>query len=240
VAGGKGVRLLVVSDLHANWPALEAVLEAEAFDRAIVVGDLVSYGPHPVEVVDWVRHHASAVVRGNHDDALARGSDCRCAPSSKPLAAATRTVHRVLLSAEQIGFLDALPRTVVLRDSARVVFAVHASPRNHLYRYTLTPDAPERHLQKQLGAVRADYLLLGHTHLPMLRRLGPRLVLNPGSAGQPRDGDPRASYAVIEDGIATLKRVRYDVDRTARDIQRMPVPADVADRLAAILRAGKG
>lgn len=83
------MRLLVISDLHANWLALEAVLGTEPFDR-LVVGDLVSYGPHPRQVADLVRSRAAAVVRGNHADALARGVDCRCAPSSKPLAEATR------------------------------------------------------------------------------------------------------------------------------------------------------
>lgn len=113
------MRILVISDLHANWPALEAVLAAQPFDRVIVVGDLVSYGPRPREVVEWVRRHATVAVRGNHDDALACGSDCRCAPSSKPLATATRAVHRQLLSLEDVQFLGSLPRTASLLGAAR-------------------------------------------------------------------------------------------------------------------------
>jgi len=233
------MRILVISDLHANWPALEAVLGAEPFDRLVVVGDLVSYGPHPREVVVWVRDHATATVRGNHDDALANGRDCRCAPTSKPLAEATRAVHRRLLQPEETQFLGSLPHTASLRAADQTFFAVHASPRDHLYRYTLTPQAPEKHIRREVAGLRADYVLLGHTHLPMIRRLGRRTVINPGSVGQPRDGDPRASYAVIEDGDVVLKRIAYDVERTIRDLRALPLPAEIADGLVSILRDGR-
>jgi putative phosphoesterase len=233
------MRILVISDLHANWPALEAVLGAEPFDRLVVVGDLVSYGPHPREVVEWVRNHATATVQGNHDDALANGSDCRCAPTSKPLAEATRAVHRKLLQPEDTQFLGSLPQTASLRAGDQTFFAVHASPRDHLYRYTLTPQAPEKHIRHEVAGVRADFILLGHTHFPMVRRLGRRTVVNPGSVGQPRDGDPRASYAVIEDGHVVLKRIAYDVERTIRDLRPLQLPAEIADGLVSILRAGR-
>ena len=233
------MRILVISDLHANWPALEAVLGAQAFDRVIVVGDLVSYGPHPREIVEWVRSRATVTVRGNHDDALACGSDCRCAPASKPLATATRAVHRELLPLEDIQFLGSLPRTASVQSGGQTLFAVHASPRDHLYRYTLTPQASDQHVRGQVGGVQADYVLLGHTHLPMVRSSGGCLVVNPGSVGQPRDGDPRASFAVIEDGGVALKRVAYDVERTVRDLHGLPVPPEIVDRLSSILRAGR-
>jgi putative phosphoesterase len=234
------MKILVISDLHANWPALEAVLSAESFDRLFVIGDLVSYGPHPRDVVEYARAHAALVVRGNHDNALALGVDCRCAPSSKPLAEATRAVHRTLLSPEQQQWLGRLPFTASVVEDGHAFYAVHASPRNHLFRYTLIPTASDDHVRKQVSNVRADYVLLGHTHFPMLRRAGRPLVMNPGSVGQPRDGDPRAAYAVIEDGVVTLKRARYDVERTVGDLKRLPLEATIVDRLAAILRAGTG
>lgn len=234
------MKILVISDLHANWPALEAVVAAESFDRLFVIGDLVSYGPHPREVVEFVQDRADLVVRGNHDNALARAVDCRCAPSSKPLAEATRAVHRTLLSADQIQWLGHIPLTATAREAGRAFYAVHASPRDHLFRYTLTPTASAEHVRKQVGAVRADYVLLGHTHFPMLRRAGRRRVLNPGSVGQPRDGDPRAAYAIIEDGAVTLKRAAYDIERTVGDLKQLPVTPAIVDQLSAILRAGKG
>lgn len=234
------MRALVISDLHANWPALEAVLAAESFDRLLVIGDLVSYGPHAPEVVDCIRRQATLAVRGNHDEALAHWADCRCAPSSKPLAEATRARHREQLTREQVAFLGGLPATASTSLDGLTLFAVHASPRDHFYRYTLTPGATEQHLAEEAGDVDADYVLLGHTHLPMVRRVGERVLVNPGSVGQPRDGDPRASYAVIDDGRVTLKRAAYDIERTVRDLRGLGLEEDVANRLIAILREGAG
>jgi predicted phosphodiesterase len=151
------MRALVISDLHANWPALEAVLAAESFDRLLVVGDLVSYGPHAPEVVECVKRQASLAVRGNHDDALARWTDCRCAPSSKPLAEATQARHREQLTPGQIAFLGESPTTASTSLDGHTLLAVHASPRDHLYRYTLTPGAAEQHLAEETGDVEAEY-----------------------------------------------------------------------------------
>jgi putative phosphoesterase len=232
------MRMLVISDLHANWPALEAVLASESHDHLLVVGDLVSYGPHAPEVVEYIRQHATLAVRGNHDEALAHQRDCRCAPASKPLAEATRARHREQLTADQVGFLGGLPATASLTTGGQTLFAVHASPRDHFYRYTLTPSASDVDLAEEVSGVEADYVLLGHTHLPMARRVGQRMLVNPGSVGQPRDGDPRASYAVIEDGDVQLMRAAYDIRRTVRDLAALGLPHDVTDRLTAILKTG--
>jgi len=229
----------MISDLHANLPALEAVLDAEPFDRLLIGGDLVSYGPHPREVIDLVRRSATAAVRGNHDDALARRVDCRCSPWSRPLAEATLAVHRELLSNDDLTFLGSLPLTVSLREGDVTFFVVHASPGDHLYSYALTPTASADRLRTEVESVSADCIVLGHTHLPMVRSVGAQVVVNPGSAGQPRDGDPGASYAVLHDGEAMLRRVAYDVDRTIRDLRALQMDPLVADRLAAILRSGE-
>jgi predicted phosphodiesterase len=189
--------------------------------------------------VNLVRSQARLVVRGNHDEALAHRVDCRCAPASKPLAEATRAVHRDLLSADQVEYLGALPLTGTLTVAGATIFSVHASPREHLYRYTLTPDAPDAHVQDEIAGVDTDFILLGHTHFPMIRRIGTRTVINPGSVGQPRDGDPRASYAIIVDGVPALRRAAYDVERTVRDLRAFPLPAGIADALVAILENGK-
>jgi putative phosphoesterase len=233
------MRILVISDVHANWPALEAIASAEPYDSLVVGGDLVSYGPHPREVVDFVRSHATVAVRGNHDQALAHRVDCRCAPASQPLAEATRAVHREMLSPQQVAYLGALPLTGEFMAGHQNFFSVHASPREHLFRYTLTPEAPDDHLRAEISGVDADVILLGHTHFPMIRRIGRHTVINPGSVGQPRDGDPRASYAVIEDGLPRLRRVSYDTERTARDLRALPIPPEIADSLISILKNGK-
>jgi putative phosphoesterase len=233
------MRILVISDVHANWPALQAVIAAEPYDSLMVGGDLVSYGPHPREVIDFIRSHATVTVRGNHDQALAHRVDCRCAPASKPLAEATRAVHGQMLSPEQTAYLGALPLTVTSQVGGTRLFSVHASPREELYRYTLTPDAPDQHLREETAGVEADVVLLGHTHFPMIRRVGRLIVINPGSVGQPRDGDPRASYAILEEGVPELRRAEYDIGRTVRDLRALPIPVAVADPLVSILQNGK-
>lgn len=233
------MRILVISDIHANWPALQAIIDAEPYDCLMVGGDLVSYGPHPSEVVDFIRSHATMCVRGNHDEALAHDVDCRCAPASKPLAEATRAVHRSMLSHSQVRYLGSIPLTGELRVDDKTLFSVHASPQEHLYRYTLTPDLPEARLQAEITGVVGDLILLGHTHFPMIRRIGGQIVINPGSVGQPRDGDPRASYAVIVDGVHELRRAAYDIERTVRDLRAISLAPAIANELTSILRNGK-
>lgn len=232
------MRVLVISDLHANWRALEAVLAAEPYDRLIVCGDLVAHGPHPAEVVEFVQTHAAVAVRGNHDHALAYGVDARSLPAMRFVAEGTRALHLSMLSADHVRYLRRLPLTGWLKEEGFSFYAAHASPRNRLYAATLTPDASDRHVEGQARQVRADYVLLGHTHVPMVRGVGFRLVVNPGSLGQPCDGDPRASYAVIEDGTVKLRRATYDVERTVSDLSRLPLDAAVVERLAFILRTG--
>lgn len=131
-----------------------------------------------------------------------------------------------------------LARTAAVKGGAISLFSVHASPRECLYRYTLTPDAPDEHLRAEIDAISEEFVLLGHTHLPMIRRVGAQTVLNPGSVGQPRDGDPRASYAVIEEGIPRLRRVAYDVQRTVHDLRALTMPRAIIDALSSILETG--
>jgi protein phosphatase len=233
------MRILVISDVHANWPALEAISAAEPYDYMVVGGDLVSYGPHSRPVVQFVRDHATLAVRGNHDEALAHGVDCRCAPASKPLAGATRAVHREMLSPAETVYLGSLPLTGALKAGGHRRFSVHASPREHLYRYTSPVGAPEAQLRVELEGVDADIVLLGHTHFPMIRRVGRQIAVNPGSVGQPRDDDRRASYAVVVDGIPELRRAEYDSERTAHDLRTLGVPPAITEPLIAMLGMGR-
>jgi putative phosphoesterase len=231
------MKVLVVSDIHANWPALQAIREAA--DAVVCLGDLVSYGPFPRECIQWVRDHAAYVIRGNHDTALGFGVDPRVSAAARPLANATLLCHRQALSADEIAFLRDLPTEIRLLFDGFSVAAVHASPTNHLFDWHLTPDMPDEDLATAVKTVDTDLLLLGHTHLPMQRRIGTMLVLNPGSVGQPLDADPRASYAVIQDGAPEIRRVPYDLDATVAGIRAMGLAADVVAGLIAILKTGK-
>jgi predicted phosphodiesterase len=231
------MRLLVVSDIHANWPALQAI--REEVDAVVCLGDLVSYGPFPRECVAWARERAGYVIRGNHDTALSHGVDPGAAPHKRALALATLARHRQLLSADEIAWLRGLPADLRFRCDEYALHAFHASPTDPLFSYRITPELADDELRKEVAEVRADIVLVGHTHLPMSRGAWTKVVLNPGSVGQPLDGDPRASYAVIEDGVAEIRRVAYDIEATAAGIPGMGLPDEVGEALISILRTGK-
>ncbi len=231
------MRLLVVADLHANLAALEAVAQ-ERFDRLICLGDLVSYGPAPNEVTRFVREHAFVAIRGNHDNAIALDVDCQCSASNKALAEATLAYHRSLLDGENLDWLRALPMSAEFKLDGYRFTAFHGTPRDPLYGYQITPDLPDDQLREEIEGVKADFILLGHTHLPMVRGIGSRVVVNPGSVGQPRDGAPQASYAIIEDGIVELKRTDYDLRKTLDALTNLPLSPEIIDQLIAILTRG--
>jgi putative phosphoesterase len=227
----------VVSDIHANWPALQAIREET--DLVVCLGDIVSYGPFPRECVAWVRERAAYAIRGNHDTALGHGGETGAAAFKKALALATLEQHRRLLSASELAWLGDLPTETSFRVDDYRLHAFHATPTDHLFSYRITPDLDDDELKKEVAEVRADIVLLGHTHLPMSRGAWTKVVVNPGSVGQPLDGDPRASYAVIEDGMAQIRRVEYDIEATASGIREMGLAEDAATSLVAILKTGR-
>ena len=231
------MKVMVISDLHANLAALEAVTR-EAFDRLICLGDLVGYGPAPTEVIRFIREHAFVAIRGNHDNALALDVDCQCSPANKPLAEATLAYHRTVLRGEDLNWLRTLPISAEFKLDGYRFAAFHGTPRDPLYGYEITPDLPDEQLREEIDGVRADFILLGHTHLPMVRGIGSRVVVNAGSVGQPRDGIPEASYAIIEDGIVELKRCGYDLHRTVEALRNLPLNAETIDQLIAFLEQG--
>lgn len=204
------MRLLIVSDVHGNRAALDAVLR-EPHDAVVCLGDLVGYGPEPAACVRWARSAAAASVQGNHDRALADGAPPGCRPEFATLAAATAGIGHTRLTAEQVGWLGALPHWAFLEVEGVRCLLVHATPTDPLYRY-LGPDAAA--WERELVAVDAELVLVGHTHLPFVLPLGGRRVVNPGSVGMPKDGDPRAAYAVLERGRLELKRAAYPIDET--------------------------
>jgi putative phosphoesterase len=231
------MRILVISDVHANSAALEAVTE-EPFDRLICLGDLVGYGPAPNEVIRFVRERAAVAIRGNHDNALAFDVECRCSAENSALAEATLAYHRSIVGDDDLNWLRALPTSEEFRLDEYRFAAFHATPRDPLYGYAITPDLPDDKLREEIDGVKADFILLGHTHLPMVRGVGSRVVVNPGSVGQPRDGIPEASYAVIEDGIVEVKRAKYDLQAAIHALSGLPLDPLILRRLVAALEQG--
>lgn len=227
------MKIVIISDVHGNADALGAL--REPYDELWVLGDLVDYGPDPRAVVQAVRELATLVVRGNHDHAVGYGVDPRCAPAFRAMAAATQHYTMAILAETEKAYLRSLPLSQsVVRDGRRC-YLCHATPSDPLFAYC-PPESPT--WSREAEAVDADVILVGHTHLPFVKQVGSRTIVNPGSLGQPKHGDPRGSYAVWHDGAVTLHTVPYPVERTLEKLRRLPLAADVMDDLAHLLKTG--
>jgi putative phosphoesterase len=228
------MRILVVSDIHANWPALAAI--DEPFDVCLCLGDVVDYGPNPLLCVRWVMEHATHAIRGNHDHGVAQGIPVAGETGFRYLTRISRPSMWEALGPDERRFLLRLPVTRRLTLEGKRFLLVHATPRDPLDEYLMRdPDTWARRLQK----VEADIVCVGHSHLQFHLTAGRTVVLNPGSVGLPRDGDPRAAYAVIDGNRIELKRIDYPVEDTIRGIEEMPWPRRARDLMAHVLRFGR-
>jgi predicted phosphodiesterase len=231
----------IVSDIHANLVALETVLaDMGPVDALWVCGDTVGYGPDPSDVLALLLERKATMVAGNHDRAVALGEDLEM--FNAPAAVAAR-MHQGWLSAAERDMLASLPRTLETSD----VTLCHGSLRDPLWEYVTNPVSAAA----SLALAKTTHCCAGHTHVPSLFRarsqgqplgrirydapypLAPRAFLNPGSVGQPRDGDPRAAYAVLDlaAGTVTFHRSTYRVEETQRRIRERGLPPIFADRL---------
>ncbi|WP_254542919.1 metallophosphoesterase family protein [Halomarina pelagica] len=239
------MRVGLLSDVHANAVALAAVLaDLPPVAALVCAGDVVGYGPHPAECVEALREWTPDArvadgsdggsepgpaeeplvsVRGNHDRVLAAG-----ASFGGGMAGAGLEHARNELTDEQVAWLAALPETRrAFGGRVRVAHGHPADPDRYVY--------PDLFSADLLGDERV--LVLGHTHVQGVRRFPTGLVVNPGSVGQPRDGDPRAAYAVLDldRERVDLRRVAYDVDAVERAVR----DADLPDAIAGRLRRGR-
>ncbi len=227
------MKLLIVSDIHGNWAALEAVLRAEPDCQAVAFcGDVVDYGPQPVECIRWLADRVEFLVRGNHDNALAFDQDCRCLGSFREFSLATRAWHRTLVGQPERHFLRGLPSLTWFEYQGRHFRMAHATPEGGLFEY-LSMDAWGQHAAQW----DADFVLLGHTHVQGMRRFGHVTVVNPGSVGLARDSPGEACYAIYEHGAMQLRRCPYDIDRTVAALRSAPLPQAVVEGLAKVLGA---
>ena len=213
------MRLLLISDIHANPWALRAVEKhAGPADAIFCAGDLVNYGPDPHSVLQWIREKRVVAVRGNHDQAVAYCQDPKASPLKQDLAVAMRDWTRDQLGTEELVQLIQQPRRFHLRMGDTEFAMVHGTLLDPLYDYRLTPHASGEFLDEILSGVEADVLVVGHTHIPFRLKHGDTLIVNPGSVGQPLDGDRRASYAIWDDGRITLSRVEYGQEQLLESI----------------------
>jgi predicted phosphodiesterase len=229
------MRVLVLSDIHGNLAALE-VVAAEPHDAVVCLGDIVGYGPEPGACVRWIKGQAQLVVQGNHDRALGDGSPPGCRAEFQWLADALAPLGQTQLSPEERAYLAGLPRSVVqVYDGCRYLF-VHATPSDPLYRY-LGPD--EKAWESEVRSLGVDAVVVGHTHLQFRLAVAGKRVVNPGSVGQPKDGDPRAAYAALENGTVRLARAAYDVERTVAALGASGANGEAVADLTLLLRTGR-
>jgi putative phosphoesterase len=228
------MKILVIADIHGNWPALQAVA-TEPHDLCLCLGDLVDYGLEPAACVGWARDNVAHTVRGNHDHGVAQDVTVQGRTGYKYLTGVTRPLTRERLDAGDMRFLARLPLSRMLTADGSRFLLVHASPRDPLDEYVpADPDSWGRRLQH----VDADVICVGHTHQPYVLEVGNKLVINPGSVGQARDGDPRASYAIIEDYKVDLRRIEYPVEDTIAIIHASSLPDLAKEMLTEIFRTG--
>jgi predicted phosphodiesterase len=204
--------ILIIADLHGNWPALEAVLAAEPHaTRILCLGDLVHDGPDCAQIVSWARLHLRAgdLVKGNHDEAAAAGSPVGPAGRHGVIPAEFVTRTRRIVPPEGKEFLRTLPLISRFSAGNRRWCMLHGLPRDPLHGYLLKEGDPDRWEAEVRAAEDPGVLLLGHTHRPFLKQISETVIVNPGSVGRPKDGDPRASYAVWLGGTFFLKRIAY-------------------------------
>lgn len=220
----------LIADPHSNLAAFKAVLKAmPRVDKIICAGDLVGYGAEPNEIVELTRSKEIVVVMGNHDYAAVTG-DVRW---FNPRAAEAAVWTSKNLSRENLEYLATFPTHLELNLGRQKFYLVHGSPRDPLNEY-LFQDVSNRDLADAIKDVDADIVVLGHTHVPMKRMIMGKLVINPGGVGQPRDRDPRASYAILTLGkqvVVEHKRVDYDIEATAKKITAAGLPKELGTRL---------
>ncbi len=238
------MRYVVISDIHSNYPALQTVLTyAQPFDAILCLGDLVGYGPSPNECVERIQDFPHTAIVGNHDwgaigraDLLVFNNDAR--------QALYWTQHE--LHPENRNFLSDLPLTMRMEE----ILLAHGSPREPIWEYVVDVRTATANFKEY----DFETALVGHTHLPVIfewvesvqqtRILLPdwdapinldsrRLILNPGSVGQPRDGDPRSSYAILDTDEKTweFRRVPYAVEITQERMRARGLPQRLIERL---------
>jgi diadenosine tetraphosphatase ApaH/serine/threonine PP2A family protein phosphatase len=239
------LRIAVISDIHGNWHAFEAVLAdaaEEGVDETWCLGDIVGYGPQPNRCVEEARANSDVCLLGNHD--LAALGDVDLATFSHDAATSARWTIDVL-EPESLEYL----RSLQPKGEREGVEFFHASPRDPVWEYVLSEPA----VRAALEMTSSFLVLVGHSHIPIALRLSDgealagglakggselelsegRWLLNPGSVGQPRDGDPRAAYLLIdlEARKARYRRVPYDIAATQAEIREAGLPETLAERL---------
>ena len=236
------MKVAIISDIHGNLAALDAVLtdvKAQQPEAVYCLGDLVGYAAFPNEVIDRIRVEAIPTIMGNYDDGVGFDRDeCGCAyrdPEEQGLGDLSLQWTKRTVSPDRKGFLRSLVPEIRFDADGKRFRLVHGSPRR-MNEY-LFEDRPLSSFQRLAATSDCDVLIFGHTHKPYTKRVDSVLFVNAGSVGKPKDGDPRACYALIETtGTVSVdfRRVPYDIERVAAAIRASELP----DKFATDIETG--
>ena len=241
------MRYAVIADVHANLDAFSAVMDDIKVRGGVgniwCLGDIVGYGPDPHQCIELLRQHSHICVAGNHDLAAIGKIDAAYFNPDATVACQWTTQQ---LSPEDIDYLSSLPLVSEKNDFT----IVHGSPREPVWEYLISVSIAKQNFD----CFKSRFCLVGHSHTPLVFKLGEdgtyyssqfspevglvlgrgRFIINPGGVGQPRDGDPRASYAIYDDetNVARLYRVPYDIKATQAKMLKQGLPVRLANRLS--------
>ena len=218
------MKRLWLADVHANLPAFEAVLaDAGHVDEVIFLGDIVGFGPHPAACVERLMGLDALAVQGNHDAAVLAQRGHPPAPG-EPLNWDQWTLRQ--LDEAQLSYLQALPEALAISSCGEPATALHQLP-GAPYLHPAMPDAV---LASHVRDLPQSLTLCGHSHRALDRTIAGRRLICLPSIGQPRNSDPRAGYALEQDGRVTFHTVAYDVERVAADVAQIGLPEPFCGR----------
>ena len=224
------MKIGLISDIHANIYALRSVLKRlKGMDLILCAGDITGYYPFVNEVFEELERHNVLFIKGNHDAHLC-GDEIK---DLSPIELKSFEYTKNHITNINLDKLRNAPLQLELSIGRFKVVMFHGSPWDKLEEYVY-PDYPDF---KKFKEIDADVIILGHTHYPMIKQIGERLIINPGSSGQPRDYDIRASFAILDAPTkkARIERIQYDIEKVCEAVQKLGFDS----KLSAILKRGR-
>ena len=223
--------MLVISDVHGNYHALDRVMNAVKYDAMVCCGDIVVDYPFPQQCIQVLKDSCIHICSGNNDINVAHDQKAseyiskKYTHLAKDLDRNTELTLK-LINDDSKNYLRELPRECRFDLDGVSFYMNHTVPHRPLHHY-LDKETSDSKLAQYYRDIRAEVMITGHTHIPYVRNFGDKILINPGSVGQPRDGDPRISFAVFDTaaGRVELKRLAYDITETSRYLKKLNFPA---------------
>jgi predicted phosphodiesterase len=229
-------RIVIFGDLHANWESLLALQQAEPRpDAVFCLGDSVGYGPDPKQCLDAVRASAAGVIGGRHDRSVA---EPEIGQRETGFMASTWTHIRSVLSRADRAYLAALPAELSVEIAGTRFHLTRLAPDDGETETSLLITLSQSRLRELFGQVEADIILLGGPHVPAMRQFDGRLIVCPGSLGQPRYGVPDPTFAAWQDGRVQIHHLHYHPQDTIHKLSLLPLDPEYRLQLQSILQTG--